>query len=276
MHSDEPLPPAPDEQLIPPATVAFYRRTIRLLQQEGIPVIVAGARAFCCYTGIDRHTKDFDLLLRPADVEPALALARGAGLRAELSFPHWLGKIFGRNDDFIDLILRAGNGLWPVDDSWFARAPEHEILGMKLRLCPPEEMILTKAFVMERERYDGADIAHLLARAEGLDFAHLLEAFGEYWRLLLNQLVLFGFIYPAERNRIPRALMDELISRLQRELDEPPPKERVCRGTLISRAQFLPDLRQWGYRDARLQPQGPMTAEQIAHWTKAIDRPEPP
>ena len=33
---------------------------------------------------------------------------------------------------------------------------------METLLLAPEKIILTKAFVMERERYDGADIAHLL------------------------------------------------------------------------------------------------------------------
>jgi len=28
----------------------------------------------------------------------------------------------------------------------------------------------------------------------------------------------------------------------------------------------------WGYRDARLQPLGRLTAEEIAHWTAGIDR----
>jgi hypothetical protein len=31
--------------------------------------------------------------------------------------------------------------------------------------CPPEEMIWSKAFVMERERYDGADARILFVRA---------------------------------------------------------------------------------------------------------------
>ena len=28
-------------------------------------------------------------------------------------------------------------------------------------LCPPEEMIWSKAFVQERERFDGADVLHV-------------------------------------------------------------------------------------------------------------------
>src|SRR4051812_47394458 len=149
--------PGADEhnRFIPAEAAEFYRAGIRLLKEAGIPFLVGGARAFCCHTGINRHTKDFDILLRPADIDRALDVARAAGFPAELTFPHWLGKI-RQGDEFIDLIFRAGNGLLPVDDSWLARGREHTILGVRVAVCPPEEMILPKAFVAERERYDGA------------------------------------------------------------------------------------------------------------------------
>ena len=47
--------------------------------------------------------------------------------------------------------------------------------------------------------------------------------------------------------------------------------ERLCRGTLLSRAQYLLDVERWGYRDARLQPSGTMTAEEIELWTARIE-----
>jgi hypothetical protein len=41
------------------------------------------------------------------------------------------------------------------------------VLGVPVRLCPPEEIIWSKAFIMERERYDGADISHLIRACQG-------------------------------------------------------------------------------------------------------------
>ena len=38
----------------------------------------------------------------------------------------------------------------------------HELLGVPVKHCAPEEMIWMKAYIMERERFDGADIAHIL------------------------------------------------------------------------------------------------------------------
>ena len=51
-------------------------------------------------------------------------------------------------------------GVAKVDDLWFDHAPRTNVLGLIVRLTPAEEMIWSKAFIQERERYDGADVAH--------------------------------------------------------------------------------------------------------------------
>jgi hypothetical protein len=131
-----------------------------------------------------------------------------------------------------------------------------------------------KAYIMERERFDGADIAHILQScAEKLDWPHLVRRFGPDWRVLLSHLVLFGFIYPSERGKIPAAVMDDLIGRLRKE-GSSAGSDRVCRGTLLSRKQYLLDIRKRGFRDARLEPRVHMDLEDIVHWTKAIAREE--
>jgi hypothetical protein len=255
---------------LPPATAEFYRDSMRTLAQAKIPFLVGGAYAFGVFTGIARHTKDLDVFLRPSDVARALDQFRVEGFVPELTYPHWLAKVYC-GEDCLDLIFRAGNGLCEVDDSWFERAREEEVLGERTFLTPPEEMLWMKAYIMERERYDGADIAHLIhSCAERLDWAHLLRRFGSHWRVLLSHLVLFGFIYPSDRNRIPQSLMSDLLQRAQEELNVTS-GDRVCRGTLISRAQYLPDVQERGYRDGRLESASHMSAEDIESWTAAIE-----
>ena len=62
---------------------------------------------------------------------------------------------------------------------------------------PIEEMIWSKAFLMERERFDGADVLHLVrARQKEINWPRLLSRFGEHWRVLLSHLVLFPYVYP--------------------------------------------------------------------------------
>ena len=48
-------------------------------------------------------------------------------------------------------------------------------------------------------------------------------------------------------------------------------KDAICRGTLLSRAQYLVDVNEWGYKDVRLEPRVAMSEDDIAHWTRAID-----
>ncbi len=103
-----------------------------------------------------------------------------------------------------------------MDDSWFDRARDDKLLGVPVKLCAPEEMIWMKAYVMERERFDGADIAHILrCCASEIDWRHLVRRFGPDWRVLLSHLILFGYIYPGERARIPAAIMEDLITQLR-------------------------------------------------------------
>ena len=189
----------------------FYCRSMEVLNRVHLPFLLGGAYAFCVYTGIGRHTKDFDLFVRPADFDRAMDVFREAGYRAEKTFPHWLGKVL-EGDESIDIIFRAGNGLCSVDDLWFDRAREAEVFGMNAKLCPPEEMIWMKAFIMERERYDGADVAHLILHCSTtIDWDHLLERFGPDWRLLLSHLILFGFIYPTKRDLVPQRILGDLL-----------------------------------------------------------------
>jgi predicted nucleotidyltransferase len=259
------------EDEVPPETAAFYRRALQALVDAGVPFLVGGAFAHACFTGIRRMTKDLDLFIRRDDYERVASLMRAEGWRAEIAFPHWLAKVYA-GEDFIDLIFNSGNGVAPVDERWFRNNAQVEVLGVPVRLANMEDGLLSKAFIMERERYDGADIAHLLqAKAEQLDWAGLVERFGPHWRVLLAHLTLFGYIYPGERHRVPRWVMDKLIARLAAETRLAPPEAlHVCAGTLLSREQYLHDVEQLGYVDGRLTPASTMAPEDVAVWTEAI------
>ncbi len=254
-----------------PDTALFYRDVLKALTQADVPFLVGGAYGLAVYTEIERHTKDLDVFVRPKDCRRTLeVLEEIPDVHTEVTFPHWLGKAFHMGD-FIDVIFSSGNGVATVDDEWFVHAVPAEVVGEPVRLCPVEETLWSKSLILERERYDGADVAHLLrACARRLDWARLLRRFGPHWRVLLSHLVLFGFIYPGERDKIPRAVMDGLLKRLRAdaapERGEPP----VCNGTLLSREQYLIDIEKWGYKDPRLLPTGTMTEEQVIQWTDAI------
>ncbi len=253
-------------------TNTFYRRTLHVLSDARVPFLVGGSHAYLHYTGIVRNTKDFDLFVKRTDLDRALDALRDAGYRTEISFPHWLAKAH-QADDHVDLVFSSGNGVCKVDDDWFLHAVEADVLGMPVKIAPLEELVWQKSFVMERERFDGADVMHLIRhRAEGLAWDRLIERFDRYWPLLLSYLTLFVFVYPTEKHRIPANVIEDLLDRLRQTLATPQNGEvHVCQGTLISRGQYMVDIGQYGFADARLVPRGNMSPEDAIYWTWAIE-----
>jgi hypothetical protein len=243
--------PAQAERLRHGQELEARARAIQVLQQLGISCLVGGAYAFAHYTGIYRDTKDLDLFLRPPDAERAMTALGQDGWRTE-RHPHgWLDKCY-RGEYFTDLIFSSGNGVAVVDDSWFEHGVPAHVFGQPVRLVAAEEMIWSKAFVMERERFDGADVAHLL-RSVGpkLDWPRLMRKFDRYWEVLLAQLMLFRFSYPSDRDNIPDPVLTELLSRAVDTLRLGNEEERICRGNLLSRVNYRLDIEAWGYLDGR-------------------------
>jgi len=257
------------QPVLEPRIRDFYLRAMEVLDATGVRYLVGGAYSLAHHAGIVRHTKDLDLFILRPDFDRAAAALRGAGYRTDLIFPHWLGKAF-HGEAFVDLIFGSGNGLCPVDDEWFAHAAEGDVIGRRAPLCAAEEIIWTKAFIQERERFDGADIAHvILSRGRQLDWPRLLRRFLGHERVLLGHVIFFGYIYPRHRDRVPPSVVDQLTQAVR---DEPPVEDRLCRGTSLSRQQYLTDVHQRGYHDARrIEHGGNLTDDDIQRWTAAID-----
>jgi hypothetical protein len=226
---------------------------MRALNAAGIPYVVAGAYAFFEYTGIFRDTKDLDVFLRRRDVDAAFDALSSAGFRCEMEDETWIAKAF-RGEWFVDLIFSSGNNVAVVDDTWFEYAREGEVMGVQVLLAPPEEIIWSKGFVCERERYDGHDIANII-RAVGheMSWERLLDRFGEHWEVLLSHLVMYRFAFPGERTQVPRWVMEELLRRNVETLAEGNWERRICRGRLVSRTQYEHAVKHLGYDDARAE-----------------------
>ncbi len=245
------LPPVPtpgSARTAKPLLVAeqrqLFQRVLDALQGGGVSFAVAGAFAFQHYTGIWRFTKDLDLFLPAAAVERALELCRSAGLATEITDPVWLAKAWA-GDYFVDLISGMSNGVFWVTPAWMALARTGEVLGQRLPLLAPEEMILSKIFVTRRERFDGSDVCHLIHRCgAGMDWTRLRTAVGEHWAMLLWHLLLFRYVYPADREAVPGWLWRDLRQRLEEDLSDLP--AGPFRGSLIDPPMFAPDIVTWG------------------------------
>ena len=242
-----------------PEEMSAHRRALEVLQRGGIDPMVGGAYALRAHTGIWRDTKDLDLFVRKVQIHEALALLAKNGYRTELTDPLWIGKAFA-GDYFVDLIFSSGNGVATVDEHWQRRALHATVLGRQALIVPAEEMIWQKGYIQERERFDGADIHHLIrAKGEKLDWQHLVARFGDHWPVLLGHLVSFRFSFPSDKEKIPASVMKDLLTRQLALEERPASSERLCRGTLLSRQQYMNELEEHGYLDAR--------DREVAGWT---------
>jgi hypothetical protein len=228
---------------------AFYAESLARLTETGFPFLVAGTYAVCAYTGINRPTKDLDVFCKAGDYPRILRAFQELGFETEVEDERWIAKV-RRGACCFDVIFNSTSAAVPVTQSWFEEEHRARIHGVEVRLVPPTELVLSKCFVQNRDRYDGADVAHLILKQhERIDWKRLLAAMEPYWEVLLMHLLNFRFIYPAERDAIPRWLFDELLDRVNAQAGLPVSRIRVCRGRLFSGADYLIDVREWGFAD---------------------------
>ncbi len=245
----EPDPKLPVSSSVPPEFAKdqeeLFRAVLQLMSARNVPFVVSGTFALHEHTGIWRKTKDLDLFLPADDVPNALRVLQDAGFETEVRDPVWLAKAW-RNGYFVDLITGMSNGVIRVDRSWIERGTPALILGIPSRVLAAEELIASKIFVVRRERFDGADVAHLIyATRDTLDWRRVLELVGAHWEMLLWSLIFFRYIYPRHAGEVPRWVWHELLSRFEQVLINPE-VDAPFRGTLIDENMFAIDVKEWG------------------------------
>ncbi len=227
----------------------LFQEVLQLFNDKGVPYAVSGAFALQAHTGISRDTKDLDLFLVSEDVAAALRYLEQDGFETAIPDPIWLAKAH-RGEFFVDLITGMSNGVVVVQRSWIERAQPALVAEVPTRILAPEELIASKLFVTRRERFDGADIAHVIHGTRGrLDWQHILHLAQGHWEVVLWALLLFRYVYPAHTGYVPKEVWDDLLGRLRHELDHPDPQARF-RGSLIDPNMFAIDVEEWGLEDA--------------------------
>jgi Uncharacterised nucleotidyltransferase len=233
----------------PPKQEAVFRETLTVLNRCRVPYVVSGAFALQVHTGIWRTTKDLDLFLTPEDVPVALRCLTRHGFRCQAKDPVWLYKAY-RHGFFIDLITGMSNAVITVDRSWIENSRPAMILDVRARVLAAEELLVSKLFVVRRERFDGADIAHVIYASQGkLDWERVLALVGEHWEILLFALVLYRYVYPAHSHYVPSWIWQRLLVRFSNELTNRNPAAKF-RGSLVDDRMFAIDVAEWGMENA--------------------------
>ena len=242
----EPLPVTssmPTE--IPDEQATLFREVLLLLEQKQFHYAISGAFALRQHTGICRFTKDLDLFMTSHTSREMLRYLRKQGFECEVRDPVWLAKVH-QGDFFVDLITGMSNGVIVVEDSWIDRASPAVVHGVKTRVLAPEELVASKIFVAKRERFDGADIAHVIyGTYPRFDWNRELQLVGEHWEMLLWSLLFFRYVYPAQTHYVPAAIWRELLQRLQKQIARPDPHAEF-RGSLVDELMFAIDTNEWG------------------------------
>ena len=230
---------------IPEPQASLFREVLLILEEKGFPYAVSGAFALRKHTGICRFTKDLDLFMTAATSREVMSYLEQRGFTCEVSDPVWLSKVH-KEEFFVDLITGMSNGVVVVDDSWIDRANPAIVQGIKTRVLAPEELVASKIFVAKRERFDGADIAHIIyGTYPGFDWDRELHLVGEHWEMLLWSLLLFRYVYPAQTNYVPASIWSRLLRKLKSEIAKPDPKANF-RGSLVDENMFAIDINEWG------------------------------
>jgi len=235
-----------------PEASSLYREVLEAINEHQLPYAVAGAFALQKYTGISRVTKDLDLFMRASDIPAALEYLRQLGFRCETPDPVWLSKAH-RGEYFVDLISGMSNAVIVVDNSWMQRTLPAMIAGVPSRIISVEDLLGSKLFVVRRERFDGADIAHIIYRTRGqINWERVLALAGEHWEMVLWALVLFRYVYPAQTHYVPLPLWQELLNRYLHEIQHPNP-DAPFRGSLVDSNMFSIDVKDWGLPDVEAE-----------------------
>jgi Nucleotidyl transferase of unknown function (DUF2204) len=146
---------------IPKEQATLFREVLAAMEKKSVPYAVSGAFALRQHTGICRFTKDLDLFMTAETAIEVMPYLRDCGFECEVHDPVWLAKA-RKGDFFVDLITGMSNGVFVVEDSWIGRSSPAVIHGVATRVLAPEELVASKIFVLRRERFDGADIAHVI------------------------------------------------------------------------------------------------------------------
>jgi hypothetical protein len=230
---------------VPEEQATLFEEVLTVLEEKRVPYAVSGAFALRQHTGICRFTKDLDLFMTAETSKQAFAYLRERGFECEVCDPVWLAK--ARKDEFfVDLITGMSNGVIVVENSWIERARAAVVHGVTSRVLAPEELVASKLFVAKRERFDGADIAHIIyGTYKAFDWKRELELVGENWEILFWSLVLFRYVYPAQTHYVPAEVWRELLEKFQKTVTTRDSKARF-RGSLVDENMFAIDLNEWG------------------------------
>jgi predicted nucleotidyltransferase len=130
------------------AVSRILAEAVAALEGAGIPYVLIGGLASSVH-GRPRTSRDIDVLVRHADALPALEALGRAGFETEETNPQWIFK--ARKDDVqVDLIFWLKGDIY-LDEEMLERSEERDFDGVRVRVIPPEDLIVVKAVIHDEQ-----------------------------------------------------------------------------------------------------------------------------
>jgi hypothetical protein len=130
------------------------KRASSALKQNGPQFALGGSYALWVL-GAPEPIHDVDLVVAEQDADHAARTLGEAGFEIERTPEDWLFKAYS-GEAMVDVLHRLGGT--PVDAELLSRAGEHEVLGMRIPVLPPTEMIVVKLRALSEHHCDFASL----------------------------------------------------------------------------------------------------------------------
>jgi predicted nucleotidyltransferase len=120
-----------------------------------------------------RSTDDIDVFVTPDHATKVLEILEAAGFTTRVEDPIWLYKAF-KYGVLVDVIFRSIGDIY-VDHEMLDRAEMREFKGSRLRMIPPEDLLVIKAVAAsEHQAHHWYDALAIIARQE-LDWDYVIR-----------------------------------------------------------------------------------------------------
>ena len=142
-----------------------------ILQRAEVPFVLGGGLSAWARGG-PRSEHDVDLLVRPDDVETALAAFEAEGWETVRPAEGWLVKAWHPNGSLVDLIYNPASG--PITDDLIERAPLTEVMAVRVHVSTLEDVMVAKLMAMNEQEPDyGSVLEWSRALREQIDWGEV-------------------------------------------------------------------------------------------------------
>jgi hypothetical protein len=135
--------------------IEAMRDAVAVLQRTEIPFVLGGGLSAWARGG-PRSEHDVDFLIRPNDVETALAAFDDEGWKTQTPPEGWLVKSWHPNGALVDLIYNPASG--PITDEQIERAPLAEVMAVRMHVSTLEDVMVSKLMAMTEQEPDFSSV----------------------------------------------------------------------------------------------------------------------